>query len=308
MKFSIGLPITKTKYLKESLDSIDAQTFQDFEVIIRNNAKTSELKAEIKNLCKDWINRPNVTYEESTEQLSMPANFNKIVEKAKGEFFTILSDDDVMGEEFLSEINMLAIKYPDTKVFHCRVKLIDGQSKFIGITEICPEWEKQEDFVFQRIIEKRDFFLSDFIVNTKALKKIGGFSQKTSGWGVDEITWSSLAYNGVGFSNKLMLNYRIFPGNFSLSSENLKKRFKDIEVMHDNFERIIRETCNGSESFYPLDYMLELNRKRTQGQNDLVFKFHTISGNLIQNLKFYFKHKSFLTKKRAIKELIKSAF
>lgn len=308
MKFSIGLPITKTKYLKESLESISAQTFRDFEVIIRNNAKTSELKAEIKDICKDWINRPYVTYEESSEQLGMSANFNKILEKAKGEFFTILSDDDVMGEEFLSEINILAIKYPDTKVFHCRVKLIDGKSKFIGITEICPEWEKQEDFVFQRIIEKRDFFLSDFIVNTNALKKIGGFSQKTSGWGLDEITWSSLAYNGVGFSNKLMLNYRIFPGNFSLSQENLEKRFKDIEVMHDNFERIIHETCNGSESFYPLNYMLELNRKRTQGQKDLVFKFHTISGNLIQNLKFYFNHKSQLTKKVTIKALIKSSF
>ncbi|MGX7835786.1 glycosyltransferase, partial [Campylobacter fetus subsp. venerealis] len=90
----------KTKYLKESLDSIDAQTFKDFEVIIRNNANTPELKAEIKDLCKDWLNRPNVTYEESTEQLTMPANFNKIVDKARGDFFTILSDDDVIDKEF----------------------------------------------------------------------------------------------------------------------------------------------------------------------------------------------------------------
>jgi glycosyltransferase involved in cell wall biosynthesis len=308
MKFTIGLPITKTKYLKESLISIDAQTFKDFEVIIRNNARTPELKAEIKAICKDWINQANVTYQESAEQLGMPANFNKILENAKGEFFTILSDDDVMDQEFLYEINVLAKKYPDTKVFHCRVKLIDAESKFIGITEICPEWEKQEDFVFQRIIDKRDFFLSDFIVDTKAIKKIGGFSEKTSGWGVDEITWSSLAYNGVGFSNKLLLSYRIFPGNFSLSSENLKKRFSDIKVMHDNFEKIIRETCNESKSYYPLDYMLELNRKRTQEQNDLVFKFHTLSGGLINNLKFYFEHKSKLTKKNSIKNLIKSNF
>jgi glycosyltransferase involved in cell wall biosynthesis len=308
MRFTIGLPITKTKYLKHSLESIDAQTFKDYEVIIRNNANTPEVKAEIKEICKDWINRKNVTYEESIEQLNMPANFNKIVEKAKGEFFTILSDDDVIAKEFLHEINVLVLKYINTKVFHCRVKLIDGQSKFIGITEICPEWEKQEDFVFQRIIEKRDFFLSDFIVNTAALKEIGGFSNQTSGWGVDEITWSSLAYNGVGFINKLLLNYRIFPGNFSLSSENLKKRFKDIEVMHDNFERIIHETCGREESLYPLDWMLELNNKRTQGQNDLVFKFQTRSGNIIENISFYLKNKSVLTKKRAIKELLKSSF
>lgn len=308
MRFTIGLPITKTKYLKESLDSIDAQNFKDFEVIIRNNAKTSELKGEIKEICKNWIQRKNVTYEESQEQLSMPANFNKIVEKAKGEYFTILSDDDVIEEDFLSEINVLTLKYPETKVFHCRVKLIDGQSQFLGITEICPEWEKQEDFVFQRITEKRDFFLSDFIVSTNALKKIGGFSVKTTGWGVDEITWSTLAYNGVGFSNKLLLNYRIFPGNFSLSNDNLKKRFKDIEIMHNNFEKIIRETCDDSQSLYPLDYMLDLNQKRTQRQNDLVFKFHTISGNLIQNIRFYNNYKSKLTKINTLKNLLKNIF
>lgn len=306
MRFTIGLPITKTKYLKESLDSIDAQSFNDFEVIIRNNAKTPEIKVEIKEICKNWINRSNVTYQESEEQLNMPSNFNKIVENATGEFFTILSDDDVMNKDFLHEINTLIIKYPETKVFHCRVKLIDGENNFLGITEICPEWEKQEDFVFQRINKQRDFFLSDFVVNTKALKEIGGFSDKTSGWGVDEITWSSLAYNGVGFSNKLLLNYRIFPDNFSLSSENLKKRFKDIEVMHENFEKIIHKTCNLSDSFYPLDYMLELNLKRTQRQNDLVFRFQTLSGNFFQNVLFFIKHKSRLKNKTAIKNLFKS--
>ncbi len=305
MRFTIGLPITKTKYLKESLESIDAQSFKDYEVIIRNNAKTPEVKAEIKEICKDWINRSNVTYQESIEQLNMPANFNKIVEEAKGDFFTILSDDDVIDKDFLYEINALTFKYPDTKVFHCRVKLIDAKSNFLGITEICPEWEKQEDFVFQRIREKRDFFLSDFIANTEALKKIGGFSEKTSGWGLDEITWSSLAYNGVGYSNKLLLNYRIFPGNFSYSTENLKKRFNDIKVMHENNEKIINQTCRDPESIYPLDFMLELNQKRTQRQNDLVFKFHTLSGNIIENIRFYLKNKSLLTRKRAIKQIIK---
>src|SRR5690606_19256467 len=111
MKFTIGLPITKTKYLKEALESIDAQTYKDFEIIIRNNANTAEVKTEIKTICADWIKRDYVTYEESKEQLNMPANFNKLVEKAQGEFFTILSDDDVMDKDFLSEFNALTIKY-----------------------------------------------------------------------------------------------------------------------------------------------------------------------------------------------------
>jgi hypothetical protein len=86
MKFTIGLPITKTKYLQEALDGINSQTFTDYELIIKNNANTPEKIAEIKSMCSEWIGKANVQYYESKEQLGMTANFNSIVEKAR--YFT----------------------------------------------------------------------------------------------------------------------------------------------------------------------------------------------------------------------------
>jgi glycosyltransferase involved in cell wall biosynthesis len=307
MKFTIGLPITKTAFLSKTLESIKKQIYSDFELIIRNNGKNNVMKNEIKLAVGDFINLSNVKYYESEEQLTMPNNFNKILEKAEGEFFVVMSDDDTMDENFLLEFDKLILTYPKTNVFHCRCRLINENEDFTGITEICPEWETQEDFVFHRINDRRLFYLSDFVAKTSALKKIGGFNTQCSGWGLDELTWSNLAAgNGIGYSSRVLLNYRMFTGNFTSSKENLKLRFDDIKLMYENFQKIINETCHISKSVYPATYMHKLNEERTQGQYDLIFQSYTFSSTLLEQFSFYFKNKNQFLAKRALKSVVKT--
>lgn len=304
MKFTIGLPITKTKYLQEALDGIRSQTFRDFELIIKNNAKTPEIIAEIKKICTEWIEKENVQYYESKEQLGMTANFNSIVEKANGDYFTIMSDDDVMEPEYLSEFSKLVDKHPNVKVFHCRVKRIDGKGSVLDFSENCPELESQIDFIYQRMKSKRTLYLSDFIVDTQALKEIGGFPIESSGWGCDEITWTKLAYNGVGFTQKVLLKYRRFLGNFSLSKENLQKRFKDIDLIDKIVSDIIKINTEGNTSIYSQDYLLALNKAKTQKQKDYVLEHYAKSNNIVGILMFFSKNKKEISNKGLFKALL----
>jgi len=307
MKFTIGLPITKISFLSKTLKSIENQIFKDFELIIRNNGKNEAVKKEIKLAIGDFLNLSNVKYYESDEQLTMPDNFNKILEKAKGDFFIVMSDDDTMDKDFLLEFDTLIKRYPDTNIFHCRCRLINENEDFTGITEICPEWETQEDFVFHRINDSRLFYLSDFIAKTSQLKKIGGFNAHCSGWGLDELTWSNMAAgHGISYSSRVLLNYRMSTENYTSSKENLKLRFKDIQLMYENSQKIINETCNLTASIYPANYMHKLNEKRTQGQYDSIFKSFTFSSSLLEQASFYFKNKNQFLAKRALKSIIKT--
>lgn len=307
MKFTIGLPVTKTSFLSRTIASIKKQSFKDFEVIIRNNGKNEIIKNEIKLSLGDFLSFPNVKYYESEVQLAMPNNFNIILEKAEGKFFVVMSDDDIMDENFLQAFDELIIKYSETNVFHCRCRLINENDDFIGMTEICPEWETQEDFVFHRINESRLFYLSDFVAKTSELKKIGGFNIQCSGWGLDELTWSNLAVkNGIAYTSRILLNYRMFKGNYTSSKDNLELRFNDIKLMYKNFENIIKNTSNQPESIYPESYMHKLNEERTQGQYDLIFKSFTFSSTLLEQIKFYFKYKNKLLAKRAFKSIVKT--
>jgi glycosyltransferase involved in cell wall biosynthesis len=304
MKFTIGLPITKTKYLQEALDGIKSQTFTDFELIIKNNAKDPETIAEIKSMCSEWIGKENVKYYESKEQLGMTANFNSIVEKATGKYFTIMSDDDVMEAEFLSEFSKLVDSYPDVKVFHCRVKRIDGDGAVLDFSEICPELESQIDFIYQRMRSKRTLYLSDFLVDTEALKEIGGFPIESSGWGCDEITWTRLAYNGIGFTPKVLLKYRRFLGNYSLSKENLQKRFKDVDLMDRIISDIIIENTSKEGSLYEKDYLISLHNEKTKKQKDFILEHYAKSNGIPGILMFFSKNKQELTVKGLFKALI----
>lgn len=308
MKFTVGLPITKTGHLMATLEGIKNQGFHDFEVIIKNNANSPEKKAEIKEMCKDWITKSNVKYYESESQLTMTENFNSILEKAEGEYFLIMSDDDIMEPDFLKEFDSLINKYPDTKVFHCRVKRIDGEDNLIDFSELCPEWESQIDFVYQRLTGKRTLYLSDFVVSTQALKNKGGFTYLPKGWGTDEVTWIELGYNGIGFSPKVLLKYRRFLGNFSMSKENLQGRFRDVEIMHEIIDKTISENCENNKGIYPKDYLLQLSKKRKQKQFDYILEHCAKSSNLVGMLKFYNENKEKLSKSGLSKSLVLKLF
>ena len=43
IKFSVTIPAYKDKYLKETIDSVLAQTYQDYEVVIVNDASAPSL-------------------------------------------------------------------------------------------------------------------------------------------------------------------------------------------------------------------------------------------------------------------------
>jgi glycosyltransferase involved in cell wall biosynthesis len=301
MKFTIGLPIIKTGYLKETLDGIDNQIFKDYELIIKNNAASKETKDQIRVICKDWIKRENVQYLESDEQLKMTQNFNSILDKANGEFFTIMSDDDIMEPEFLNEINILNIRYPNVDVLHCRVQRIDGNSSLLDFSEICPEWESRIDFIYQRMKSKRTLYLSDFVVNTKELKKIGGFPIESSGWGCDEITWCKLASNGIGFTPKALIKYRRFLGNFSMSKENLMNRFKDVDLMHSVIEDIIKKDTLNKEGIYPQQFLIRLLNNMIQKQKDYILIHYAKSTNTLGVCAFFFKNRNELSYKGLLK-------
>jgi|GEM_PF-2151632 len=260
-RFTIGLPITKTKFLEKTLASLDKQVFNDFEIVIKNNGVDEKVRKEIKNKCEYLLNRKNVKYSENKNQLNISLNFNSIIEIAEGEYFTILSDDDILHANFLLEFDLLIKKYPLVSIFHCKVKQIDDNGNLITYTENCPEYESQDNFIFNRITNKRSLFLSDFVCSTKELRKINGFIVLPNGWGIDEITWFRLSKNGIAFLSNALLEYRISNINFS-QKMNFAARLKDIEITNCEIVNIIRLDLMAEKIIYPIDFLLDLNKKR----------------------------------------------
>lgn len=98
--FSICIPnFNYSKYLKLTIESILSQSFQDFEIIVSDNASTDDSVQMIK-----VFNDSRITLIENQVNLGFSPNLDKCTQDAKGKFMILLSSDDVMFPRALETI------------------------------------------------------------------------------------------------------------------------------------------------------------------------------------------------------------
>jgi glycosyltransferase involved in cell wall biosynthesis len=293
MRFTIGLPITKCEFLHETLQSINNQCFKDFEVFISNNAPTKDLKNEIRVICNS-LNWHNLTYYENKEHLKIADHLNLIVKSAKGQYTVILSDDDILSENYLADFNVLITKYNHADLFHCRVALINEKNSLIKYTENCPELEEMADFIYNRLTNKRSLFLSDFVFSTRAMLEIGGFSILPYGWGIDELTWFRLSMNNVAFTNKVNLHYRVSALNFTNQRISIEKKIHDMDAYESMLRVIWLSIPTMQRQRYPTDFIHNIIICRVLEMKKGILESFVRSAGILRSISFYFKFKHIL--------------
>ena len=85
------------KYLKPCLDSVYAQTYQDFELIIIDNASTDG--------SYEWLEAyPNIQFKRLNQNYGFSRAVNEGIYLAKGKYVLLLNNDTIMEADFLDEI------------------------------------------------------------------------------------------------------------------------------------------------------------------------------------------------------------
>ena len=230
-KFSIGIPAFKGKFLSECISSVLAQTYAHFELIIINDCSPDPLE-EIIHAFKD----DRIVYsknEKNTGAEHVVHNWNKCLEKASGDFFVLMGDDDKMQPEYLAEFSKLIDQYPTLDVFHTRTCIINEMSQPTGLTQAVPEFETVYDALWHRMNFWRTQFISDFVYRTSALKARGGFYYFPLAWASDDVTaYIACGQKGIAHINKPLFNYRISrftiskTGNYLLKMDALMQEKK----------------------------------------------------------------------------------
>jgi glycosyltransferase involved in cell wall biosynthesis len=88
---SICIPAYKnTAFLQRLLDSIAIQSFTDYEVVITDDSPDDA----VQQLIEHYHQRLSIHYHKNTPALGSPANWNKGLQLAKGEWIKMMHDDD----------------------------------------------------------------------------------------------------------------------------------------------------------------------------------------------------------------------
>jgi glycosyltransferase involved in cell wall biosynthesis len=127
---SIGLPVYNgEKYLEQTLDSILAQTFTDFELIISDNASTDRTH----EICQSYLDQDRrIRFFRAEKNLGAAPNFNRVFNLSSGEYFKWAAHDDLIAPEFLSSCVKVLDSNPSLVLCFPRAKIIDDEGTFLG--------------------------------------------------------------------------------------------------------------------------------------------------------------------------------
>jgi glycosyltransferase involved in cell wall biosynthesis len=129
-RVTVGVPVYNgARYLSEALDSLLAQTFEDFEIIISDNASTDET-GEIATAYAARDSR--VRYVRNRTNIGSTRNYNRVINLATGEYFRWAAADDLSGPHFLAECIEVLDNKPDVVMAYPRTMLIDVDGKPIS--------------------------------------------------------------------------------------------------------------------------------------------------------------------------------
>ncbi len=188
---SVIIPVNnKGFFLKNSIDSVLNQTFQDFEIIIIDNNHLNNTK-QVVETCED--SRINYFYREGVG-LSAARNFG--IEKSRGKYIALLGPDDIWDASKLEKQLAIFSKKADVGLVYCGTLLIDKNNSPAGQKPIVTYKGK----VFSKMVVHNFLYnCSVPLFRKECLEKTGMFDET-----IDKMTdWE--------FYLRFAINYKFWP-------------------------------------------------------------------------------------------------
>jgi glycosyltransferase involved in cell wall biosynthesis len=127
---SIGLPVFNgEQYLESALESILCQNYDDFELIISDNASTDNTK----KICLLYADKDTrIKYYRNKKNIGAAKNFNKVFYLSSGEYFKWAAYDDLISSDYLQKCISILKKDKSVVLCHSKTCRIDENGIIVG--------------------------------------------------------------------------------------------------------------------------------------------------------------------------------
>lgn len=226
-RVSVGLPVYNgEKYLEQAIVSVLDQTYQDFELIISDNASTDRTQ----EICQVYAAQDNrIRYYRNERNLGAAPNFNRVFELASGEYFKWIASDDAMAPEFISKCIKVLDENPLVVLCFPKVRIIDESGNFIGDHNYKADTSSTKPHIrFRNLIMTPDDAWEVFgLARTEILKKTALHASYPAS---DLVLLAELALYGQFFE---IPEYLLYPRYHADQSINLIPVERDRVIFYD---------------------------------------------------------------------------
>ncbi len=141
-KVSIGIPVFNGEnFLESALRSVLAQTFEDFELIISDNASTDRTA----DICEQYASQDGrVLYLRQPANLGAQPNYNLLVGQARGRYFKWAAHDDILAPTLLERCVDVLDTHPRVTLAYPRAEVIDTHGRTIERYDVHLETDSED--------------------------------------------------------------------------------------------------------------------------------------------------------------------
>jgi len=225
--FSVVIPVyNKAAFLKETIDSVLAQSFTDFELILVNDGSTDESAAVIASFKDERIGY----FERENGGASVARNFG--IDQATSPYITFLDADDYWYPDFLQEMFLGIRRFGDEKIFAGAIEIEMPEKVFPAQYSIDKKNETQIVDYFDASSKTTIICTSCAVFDKSIFEEIGNFDTSIrSGQDTDLWIRMGLVYPVV-FCPKVLARYVYDAESLSKNSayNNQKLNFAKFEV------------------------------------------------------------------------------
>ena len=217
------------RYLKQALESVLGQTFNDFEFLIINDGSTDETE----EIAKGYANKDDrVKVINNEKNLGLQKTLNKGVELSQGEYIARIDCDDI---------------WLDKKKLQKQVSALDSNSDigvigtgFVSIDENEKElfrvkFPSNDEKIRNNILTCNQLAHPSVVIRKKALDELGKYSEKKKYQHIEDYELWLRIGKKYKFANldEYCLGYRIDSNGISLNNQ-FKVRFRGLLLSVEN--------------------------------------------------------------------------
>ncbi|RZK26229.1 MAG: glycosyltransferase family 2 protein [Flavobacterium sp.] len=186
---AIVIPAYKAAFLRDTLESIAAQSCQNFTLYIGNDASPEDLY----QIVASFSERTTIVYtkfENNLGGVDLVSHWKRCIELTRNEeWIWLFSDDDIMQKECVESFYAYIQGNSKVDLVHFNMSFIDFEGR---VTKVCNDFPKKlnvTDFFSKRTKFQINSTVVEYIFSKKVYEQEGGFTNNDLAWCADDATW-----------------------------------------------------------------------------------------------------------------------
>jgi glycosyltransferase involved in cell wall biosynthesis len=237
-RVSITMPVLNgERYLDEAIESIAAQTYQNFELIVVDDGSTDRTPEHIARFSE----RINLKCIRHPERQGIARSVNDGIRESLGGYIAFLDHDDAWFPEFLETQVQYLDQHPDVGMVHSDFQTTDRDGNVLEESVArCRKRTRPSGYVFPQLFMDSFIVANSVLIRKQCIERFGGFDEALR-FG-DYLLWMQIArHYKIDYVGKVLTQYRQHPAQSTVN----------VSVIRPDEESVGIQSINRILEMYP---------------------------------------------------------